>query len=199
MAGQANQRKYAKYVAEVGWGPEVAGLTVEKAKEMHINPSIICDRNNLPTATHHVQVWTVLEPMAYNSMSAGEYSWMTGERPEGLSYGLRPPNFFDKDDQTSLLESSPHYHNCEEMFVFSGTKPYESNDLGGEIELWIGLGEQAEKYTITKPTAIAFPPGLVHGPIVFRKVNTPISWVIVHNAPYFSNCVVRLLPPEFKK
>jgi hypothetical protein len=85
------------------------------------------------------------------------------------------------------------------MFIFSGTKPYESNDLGGEIELWIGLGEQAEKYTITKPTAIAFPPGLVHGPIVFRKVNTPISWVIVHNAPYFSNCVVRLLPPEFKK
>jgi hypothetical protein len=199
MAGQANQRKYAQYLAEIGWGAEAANLTVAEAEAKHIDPAIICDRNNLPASTHHVQVWIISEPMAFNSMEAGEYGWMCGKRPEGLSYGLRPPNFFAEGDQTSLLESSPHYHNCQEMFVFSGTVPYHHNELGGEIEIWLGLGEQAEKYILTKPTAIVFPAGLVHGPIVFRKVDTPISWVIVHDAPKFSNCVVRLLPPDFKK
>jgi len=186
--------KYGKYLAEIGWGPESRNLTREEVVEKRITPPIIGDGFNLPTATHHIESWIIPEPKAFSAMS-----------PKGGIHkhlDCRPPGMFADDDETSMLDNSPHYHTYDEVYLFTGTNPYDNLDLGGEVELWLGLGDQAEKFTFTKPTMVHIPAGLVHGPLVFRKVNDsarPISWVVFYDSPVLSNVHVRMLPPGFKQ
>ena len=35
-------------------------------------------------------------------------------------------------------DKPPHTHNCDEIFMFMGTYPQNKEDLGGEIEFWMG-------------------------------------------------------------
>jgi len=73
-------------------------------------------------------------------------------------------------------EGSPaeeHDHEFDEYLVFLGTNPGDPNDLGGEVELWIG----GEKHMITRSCAVFIPAGLKHAPIYFRKIERPIWYL----------------------
>jgi len=63
-----------------------------------------------------------------------------------------------------------HDHNFDEYLVFLGTNPEDPNDLGGEVELWIG----GEKHMLKKSCAVFIPAGVKHAPIYFRKIVHPI-------------------------
>lgn len=193
--------KYGHLFAEIGWGPEVGGLTPEKAKEQHISPPLLADVNHLPSSTCHFECWVIAEPMSLSSMKPkgnSPHNVMTVDGIKGLSYGRRPAGIFAPDDQTSMLDGSPHYHTHDELYLFYSTSPY-TNELGGEVEIWLGLYEQAEKFVITKPTYLRIPAGLVHGPTCFKRVDSPINFVICYTAPYLDNQHVRMLPPAYVK
>ncbi len=64
-----------------------------------------------------------------------------------------------------------HDHNFDEYLIFLGTK--NANDLGGEVELWIG----GEKHILTKNCAVFIPAGVKHAPIYFRRIDTPIWYL----------------------
>jgi mannose-6-phosphate isomerase-like protein (cupin superfamily) len=66
-----------------------------------------------------------------------------------------------------------HDHEFDEYLVFLGTNPEDPNDLGGEVEVWIG----GEKHMLAKSCAIFIPAGLKHAPIYFRKVERPIWYL----------------------
>jgi mannose-6-phosphate isomerase-like protein (cupin superfamily) len=66
-----------------------------------------------------------------------------------------------------------HDHEFDEYLVFLGTNPEDPNDLGGEVEVWIG----GEKHMLTKSCAIFIPAGLKHAPIYFRKIERPIWYL----------------------
>jgi hypothetical protein len=191
--------KYAHLLVKATWGPEVEGLTSEKAEQMQIDPPVLVDSRDMPSLPVHFEYFCVSAPQSFSSMKEGGHSWMTGERPKGMTVGRRPEGLFAEDDETSILDASPHYHMHDEYYLFVGSKPYHRhNDLGGEIELWIGCGEQAEQYIINEPTLVHIKAGLVHGPTVFRKVYQPINWFVFFNHPRLQNCHVRMAPPGFK-
>jgi mannose-6-phosphate isomerase-like protein (cupin superfamily) len=79
------------------------------------------------------------------------------------------------------LAIRPHTHDFDEYIGFYGTNPKDWYDLNGEVELWLG----DEKHLLTRSCAVFIPRGLLHCPIIFRKVNRPIFWFTVGtNATY---------------
>lgn len=75
-----------------------------------------------------------------------------------------------------LMEEFPHSHEFDMYLTLIGFNPNGLNDLGGEIELY--LGEEKEKYIITKPTSIYMPKGMIHCPLEFKRVDKPI--LLIH-------------------
>lgn len=74
----------------------------------------------------------------------------------------------------SLMEVGQHAHNdFDEVYFFYGTDPQDNTRLGGQAEMWLGHGADAEKYIIKHPTAVYVPKGLAHNPWVITKVNNP--------------------------
>jgi hypothetical protein len=63
-----------------------------------------------------------------------------------------------------------HKHDYDEVLAVFGTNMDDLNDLGGELEAWIG----GEKHIITKSCLIFLPKGLEHGPFKFTKMERPI-------------------------
>jgi hypothetical protein len=80
-----------------------------------------------------------------------------------------------------LMEERPHFHDFDMYLFFLGRD--DMGELGAEIE--IGLGEEQEMYTITKPTSVYIPSGLVHCPLNFRIVEKPILFVHVAITPKY--------------
>ena len=81
--------------------------------------------------------------------------------------------------------SVPHRHPVDEAFFFFGTNPKDPRSLQGEIEFWLGLGEDAEKFTFTKNTCIYVPAGLGHLPTRATRVDNPaqpIVMLVIHTA-----------------
>ena len=111
---------------------------------------------------------------------------------------LEPPIFKGKAPAGS--EGGGHAHNFDELFLFIGTDPHDTLNLGGEVEFWLGEGSEAEKFTITKATGEWVPAGVVHHPICFRRVDRPFLMVVVSMTSGCGPGEIRStpLPPGFK-
>jgi hypothetical protein len=76
--------------------------------------------------------------------------------------------------ETPYQMETPHAHDFDEIFAFVPC----TNDLtkfDAEVELY--LGEEGEKHVINKTTVVYIPAGLVHAPILYKKVGTPLFFV----------------------
>ena len=71
-----------------------------------------------------------------------------------------------------VLEEKPHSFNYERFLCFFASNPKDSFDFDGEIEL--SMGQEGEKQIISASTIAVIPKGMMHGPINFKRVNTPI-------------------------
>jgi hypothetical protein len=73
-----------------------------------------------------------------------------------------------------------HAHpDFDELFLFFGTNPYDNTRLGGEVEAWLGEGENAQKFIIKDPTAKWVPKDLAHNPWIVTKVDDPKYPIII--------------------
>jgi len=77
----------------------------------------------------------------------------------------------------------PHtHHSVEEYLWFIGADLTKFFDFDCEIEIWLGEDpDHFEKFVITEPTLVRFPPGIWHGPINFKRVGKPVAF----SAMYF--------------
>ncbi len=91
-----------------------------------------------------------------------EYAWITKDRASGVT-----------------AEKAPHKHDCDEIFVFMGTNPEDPNDLGAEVEFWLGEGEETEIIKINTSSLVFVPKGLLHMPLFCRNVKKPILLVVI--------------------
>jgi hypothetical protein len=80
--------------------------------------------------------------------------------------------------------SEPHTHQFDEIFHFFGADPADISDFQAVVELTIG--EEFEVHTITEPTIVYIPKGMVHAPINFKIINKPIIFMNVANAPEYT-------------
>ena len=144
-------------------------------------PTLMYDRNVDPRAAIRVEIFHI------SAAGAGI----------GIPT-LEPPIF--KDAPTGACEAGGHAHDFDELYLFLSTDPHDTLNLGGEVEFWLGEGNEAEKFTITKAAGEWVPAGVVHNPHYFRRVDKPFLMVIISMTSDYSPKEFRRtpLPPGFK-
>lgn len=99
-----------------------------------------------------------------------------------VEYGLMSGTVSIGGEDKNVTE--PHKHDYEEIFLFLGTNPKDTTDLGGEVEFCVGEGKDLEKITFNTSSSIWIPPNVAHFPQFFRNVKRPIMCVVIMpNAP----------------
>lgn len=68
----------------------------------------------------------------------------------------------------------PHVHPADECLLFVGLDPDNPDYLGAEIE--IAMGEEQEIHLFDTPTVVVAPKGLVHCPLITRRVDKPYGF-----------------------
>jgi hypothetical protein len=76
-------------------------------------------------------------------------------------------------------DRKPHVHDFDELFMFVGSDRNNMLDLGAEVEMWLGEGDQAEKYVLNTTSSIFVPRGLMHLPLTFRNVKRPFLMMTI--------------------
>lgn len=169
------------------------------------NPRIvqILDGVSFPGFTHHVELFTwTKDGTDYYPDKGFEYS--LGSLPAESRIWIEdlmkvsPAPQFRTEDGRMLYVHRPMYHTVDEIFVFVGTNHNNIMDLGGEIELWLGIGDRAEKHVINKPSIVYIPAGLVHGPLMARNVRMPIKQLIFYPQPQIREHGVNEWPPDYR-
>jgi hypothetical protein len=166
--------KYAKYINEMvqGQGPAIPPGHLHFGR---LTGVLEFDKRFCKEATHHIESFIVYKPGAGFGCDGAPLGVVNGK--EFKDFPLKLP--------------------VVEMSLFIGTNPEDPRDLGGEVECWIGEGKEAEKYIITKTSCAFFPPGVVHLPIVFRKVDRPFIFVVIVAAAELNAESVGRLPLGF--
>jgi hypothetical protein len=81
-----------------------------------------------------------------------------------------------------------HAHNdFDEIYFFYGTDPQDNTRLGGQVEMWLGSGADAEKFVMRDPTAVFVPKGLAHNPWIVTRVNNPTQPIMVTSVAFTRN------------
>ena len=75
--------------------------------------------------------------------------------------------------EACLLDPYPHKHMADEYLVF-GSETMNGRDWDAEVEVTIGLGEDAETYVIDRPATVFIPAGTWHCPLNFKRVEKPV-------------------------
>jgi len=82
------------------------------------------------------------------------------------------------------MPDKPHSHTFDEVWCFLGADQTDIRDFGAEVELY--LGEEGEKHIITATTIVEIPRGLVHCPLIFKRVDRPILFVNLPLTPTYT-------------
>jgi len=82
-----------------------------------------------------------------------------------------------------MIEES-HAHDYDEYLFFWGTNAANIEEFGAVAELC--LGDEEEKYIITKPCIVYVPKGLKHCPLNFTVVNKPILFMDISISPEYT-------------
>ncbi len=117
-------------------------------------------------------------------------TWLDGDVIPGAFYyesfmALKPSLEGSYNDPPQI------HDDWDEIIGVYGTNPSDPHDLFGEIVL--GLGD--EMHSITKSSAVFIPRGLQHGPLVIKRVTTPI--LLVTTGP--SKNYIQRLPEGWEK
>ena len=119
-----------------------------------------------------------LDPMAAGFMTMPPLIFLNGDKPvKGSNQFLEVVWIWAEGAAAVNPDRPPHSHGFDEVFVFLGSNREDPDNLGGEVEFWLGEGKDTEKYLFTTSTCIFVPKGLVHLPMIFRKIKRPFLLV----------------------
>jgi len=90
------------------------------------------------------------------------YAWVEKDSPPGIKY-----------------RGEPQSHDFDEIFLFMSTNRKDSKDLGAEVELWMGYGEDTEIIKVNTSSLIYVPRGVIHMPLIYKNVKKPLLRIIV--------------------
>ena len=76
-----------------------------------------------------------------------------------------------------------HRHSVAEILYFIGGNPMNFKEFGAEAELV--MGEEGEKHIINTTTWVYIPKGLLHCPLIFKRVDKPIMFGHIMFAPTY--------------
>jgi len=121
-----------------------------------------------------------MDEMAAGFMTMPPLIFLNGDVPvKGSNQFLEVVWIWAEGAAATNPKRPPHSHEFDELFVFLGNNSKDPDDLGGEVEFWLGEKEDTEKYNFTTSTSIFVPKGLVHLPMIFKNVKRPFLLVTV--------------------
>jgi hypothetical protein len=82
----------------------------------------------------------------------------------------------------------PHAHDFDQFFCFMGT-PEDMQVFDGEVELY--LGEEETKNIIDSTTVVFVPRGMIHCPIIWKRVSQPMMFINVVLSARYTRTVSR--------
>lgn len=94
---------------------------------------------------------------------------------------------------TRYKAEHPHSHDFHELLCFIGGDPTNIQDFDAEIEL--SIGEEQEKHLITSTTVVSIPPGLVHCPLIVKRVGSPVVFLEVSLVRKWDKTMMTPPPP----
>lgn len=96
---------------------------------------------------------------------------------EGLNFSLRYTHISEPFEM-----ETPHKHDHDQLLCFVGDG-INMKDFDADIELY--LGEEQEKHIINKTTIVFVPKGLVHTPLIWKRIGKPVLFInCVFSADY---------------
>lgn len=99
------------------------------------------------------------------------------------------------DEPFLQIGHPPHIHKDPELLFHIGTNPDNPQDLGSEIEVY--LGSELEKHVITQTCVIYIPPNFIHAPWKPLKTTRPWIFIEVNQGPrHTEKGYHQLLTPE---
>ena len=123
-----------------------------------------------------------------------------------IFYALKDTNFQIRFTHVSVPfegKEQAHAHDFAEVFVFVPCSE-DLNAFDAETELY--LGEKGEKMIIKETCAVHIPAGLVHCPIIHKRVGLPFFFVNCPITPQYSAIIggekldypveKKILPPD---
>jgi len=73
----------------------------------------------------------------------------------------------------------PHKHDYDEIFLFIGTNTDDVDDLGAEVEFWLGEGDDLEAVVFNTSSCMFLPAGIAHFPQIIRNVKRPFIEIVI--------------------
>ena len=96
------------------------------------------------------------------------------------------------------IEEEGFVHNSHQYMVFASSDPDDPDNLGGEAEM--SFGEEGYKYPIDRTTVVHVPPGVIHCPLTFTRLDRPMLWLeIFTSSKYLRTAVYDIAGKTAKK
>ena len=80
--------------------------------------------------------------------------------------------------QAVRIDPFPHKHDHDEYLAFMGSLE-DPFDMDVHIEMTLGVGEEAETFSVDQPTILRIPAGTWHCPLDFMRVDKPFFFQVV--------------------
>ncbi len=77
--------------------------------------------------------------------------------------------------------AEPHKHDYDEVLGLFGSDMNDPHELFGEVEFWLG----DEKHILTKTCLVFIPRGLMHCPLIYRRIDKPIFTFTTHSGKMY--------------
>lgn len=90
---------------------------------------------------------------------------------------------FLKVSEPCVMEDAPHSHDFDMYLHFLSFDPDDMEHLDADIE--IGFGPEQELHEINSPCSVFIPKGMIHCPLIFKRVGKPIFFVHTSAAPKY--------------
>ena len=90
---------------------------------------------------------------------------------------------FLKVEEPCVMEDSAHTHDFDMYLHFLSFDPEDMEHLDADIE--IGFGVEREMHHIDSPCSVFIPKGMIHCPLIFKRVGKPVFFVHTSIAPKY--------------
>lgn len=167
--------KYDKYIIPGTW--QSADVKHDALLDHMSHPAMLMANKHIhPDSKHHIEVFAIFG----TGPAMG-----CGTKMEGEIGGMK-------------IEDWPNWHPTLETFIYIGTDPHNMEDLGGEIEFWMGEGKDAEKIVFSKPTTLQVPSNMLHTPIYITKFWRPFLMIVIQEGGDWKGGFKNIYPPDFE-
>jgi hypothetical protein len=86
------------------------------------------------------------------------------------------------------IEEQGFVHNFHQYLGFASSDPNDPENLGGEADFY--FGQEGYKYSIHKNAVIHVPPGVIHCPLDFKRIDRPMLWLEIFTSSKYLRTAV---------